>query len=216
MKPSALALVTLALSLYHCVPARGSTPSPAAAGSTTIVLVVVSQLDSTVANQVSAHLRSTFQSEVRVVTSVAVAPTLSIETASAIVASAMVKSDAIAIGLVSLAGSNALDIVAAATGRVAVLNVAQLMSVKATADLYMKRVKRETASAVARLLGLRACPNPTCCLFPHRDERELDLKGMNMCPPCFAKAESALRALGVDRKQPQAVRTRPPRVVSGM
>ncbi len=169
----------------------------AATDGKTIALVVSNQIDPAMTDQVAAYLRSTFQSEVRLASPVVATPSASIEVAAAIVAGAMKPSDGIALGLVSLTDSNSLGMVAAATGRVAILNVAALKSANADAGRYLRRVKRESGATVARLLGLKACPNPTCCLLKHRDEKELDQKGMNLCPPCFGKAESALRSLGV-------------------
>jgi hypothetical protein len=61
-------------------------------------------------------------------------------------------------------------------------------------EVYHRRIEKETVRVIGEVLGLKACPNPLCVMFAHRDIAELDAKGCTFCPPCLIFG--AQRALG--------------------
>jgi predicted Zn-dependent protease len=54
------------------------------------------------------------------------------------------------------------------------------------------RFMKEALRALGKLLGMKDCPFPRCCMQLSSTYIELDSKAMDFCPPCQAVAESAL------------------------
>ena len=52
------------------------------------------------------------------------------------------------------------------------------------AKSWRLRIRKETVRAVATLIGVPTCMFPRCALLVDRNDRELDSKGYNTCPPC--------------------------------
>ncbi len=64
-------------------------------------------------------------------------------------------------------------------------------------EKYLRRVEKESMRMVGELLGLSVCPFPRCALSITLTDRELDDKGLNLCPPCDLKAQQVLLKDGV-------------------
>jgi hypothetical protein len=58
------------------------------------------------------------------------------------------------------------------------------------------RIKKESIRAVASMVSMPACPFPRCALLNHLNDRQLDAKGYNPCPPCQSKLEKSMMSAG--------------------
>ncbi|MBL7076468.1 MAG: hypothetical protein ISS31_03255 [Kiritimatiellae bacterium] len=61
-----------------------------------------------------------------------------------------------------------------------------------SSDLLESRVLKESMRSFGFLLGLKDCPWPRCCMFPAPNEKDLDAKGRDFCPPCQVKVDRIL------------------------
>jgi len=50
--------------------------------------------------------------------------------------------------------------------------------------LIYRRIYKESAKQVGRILGLKACRNPKCIMFSSEDMYEVDSKGEKLCDIC--------------------------------
>lgn len=128
------------------------------------------------------------------------AANLSFESVAGAVTNLLEPTDVIVLALVSVPSEDGAEKIMA-KGNVVVLDVEALRpkNLKTPDDVerYERRVERESMRAIGSLLGLTSCPNPTCALYRHRTEEELDRKGRNFCPPCSVRAMGILVQRGV-------------------
>jgi predicted Zn-dependent protease len=86
--------------------------------------------------------------------------------------------------------------------KVALLNVRSLLPTKLRAekarDAYEKRIMKESVRAIGLLIGLEPTRFPRCAMFPWQTEKELDRKGLNLCPPRHLAARRILIDMGFD------------------
>jgi len=69
-------------------------------------------------------------------------------------------------------------------------------SPKRKAELWRLRVKKETVRAVATLVSMPSCRFPRCALLVDLNDRQLDAKGYNPCPPCQQRLRRHLAGAG--------------------
>ena len=87
---------------------------------------------------------------------------------------------------------------------VGILNVQHLATIKphikdlSIEEHIARRVEKEAMRAVGLLLGMQACPSVRCAMRTPAGASELDNKGRNYCPPCWAQS---MRITGVDLQE---------------
>jgi len=67
---------------------------------------------------------------------------------------------------------------------------------KTKATRWRLRVKKETVRAVATLVNMPPCRFPRCGLLVDLNDRQLDAKGYNPCPPCQQRLRVHLEGAG--------------------
>ena len=95
------------------------------------------------------------------------------------------------------------------TNRVGVIHVDALRH--ADPEVEARRLERQALRSVSFFLGVPACPNPRCCLYPYANFQELDAIGRNTCPPCLGKFQAAAAKAGLTLTPavlPEAIRKR--------
>jgi predicted Zn-dependent protease len=126
------------------------------------------------------------------------------ESAASAVTNRLDPQDVVVLALVSVPNDDRREKIIV-EGNAVILDVEALKpsELKTADDMekYERRVDRESMRAIGGLLGLASCPNPTCALYRHRSEEELDRKGRNFCPPCCIRAMEILRKEGVQAVQ---------------
>lgn len=94
------------------------------------------------------------------------------------------------------------------TNRIALVNIKGLQPTEPRAGdaarRLLWRVQREAVNGLALALGMEECPILFCALYNWPNERELDLKSRNLCPPCKDKFDTRLRACGLPPAHPDA------------
>lgn len=198
-----------ALVVAVCAASGKAAMTNAQVGTRAVAIVSATDLDAALADRVAHFVGRSLHVSVQ---SCAVEiPRSSLAACAESVRAACGSGAGAAIGLVSLSSSNYAHLVSSATGSVAVLNVAALKvnGARSTNDteLFSRRVEKEAVAALARVMGLKSCPNPACALFPHQSELELDQKGRGLCPPCQVRAEQAMAKMDIILLQPKMVPT---------
>lgn len=176
-------------------------PEAVTASTVTGVVSVVSA--SNVGSNLTIRVAKYVESSLRVATRAkwgVLKAGLPLESVAGAVTNLLEPTDGVVLALVSVRSEGGAEKIMA-RGNVVVLDVEALMpkSLKAPDDVerYERRVERESMRAIGGLLGLSSCPNPTCALYRHRTEEELDQKGRNFCPPCSVRAMGILAQRGV-------------------
>ncbi len=86
--------------------------------------------------------------------------------------------------------------------KTALLNARSLSLEKMNSEkargIYEKRLKKESVRALGLLIGLQPTPFPRCAMFPWSNDKQLDSKGLNLCPPNHVKARKILEELGFE------------------
>ncbi len=67
-------------------------------------------------------------------------------------------------------------------------------------EILGRRCEKETLRAIAFLIGIPPCPSLRCALYQNKNNKELDMKSRNPCPPCLEKIEKKLAADGLKLK----------------
>jgi predicted Zn-dependent protease len=81
--------------------------------------------------------------------------------------------------------------------RVAVINVTVLLADGPDEEQAGRRIERQVMQAVCMLIGMSACPNPQCVLWPYSTMEDLDAKGRNLCPPCYDQLRKKAASQGL-------------------
>ena len=68
--------------------------------------------------------------------------------------------------------------------RTAIIHANGLKPAVYNEEQFGRRLEKEVVRCAGILMGMNPCPNPRCALHHYRNERGLDAKGRNFCPPC--------------------------------
>jgi predicted Zn-dependent protease len=68
-------------------------------------------------------------------------------------------------------------------------------------EVFERRVEKESLRGIAIMLGMPECPSLRCALFDAKNDKLLDFKSRNPCPPCLEKIRNKLRAGGLELRK---------------
>ena len=71
--------------------------------------------------------------------------------------------------------------------RTAIVNANGLKPLVYDEEHFGRRLEKEVIRCAGILMGMKPCPNPRCALHQYRNEKGLDAKGRNFCPPCASR-----------------------------
>ena len=80
---------------------------------------------------------------------------------------------------------------------VSILSLNMLKPSTNDAEMFARRVEKETMRQIGRMIGMEDCPILACAMFRATNDSDLDTKSLNFCPPCSLKVEALLKAKGL-------------------
>ena len=169
-----------------------------------IAVVVVGVADDALAAAAAKALKETFH------VPVSVKPTQQVltdnsEKQAQLLAKLMGKDDLCLVALMTVPEEVKFRDYALDSKRVALLNVWALKTGDGSKkDVYEKRVEKESIRMIGKVLGLPVCPLPVCAMCVAASDKDLDAKGVTLCPPCSSKAEKAIDDLIAAQQKPAA------------
>jgi len=177
------------------VTAKALAPVPAKA----IALVKVGALDDALVTRVENFVKSDLGIPVHVLAPQESADE-SLDQIGARVAKLMGPQDVACVAIVLPKTENKAHGVFLPENKVSVLNAGALKPANGDAEVFGRRLEKETMQSIGMLLGLQVCPNPECAMSSYSGDNGLDAKGRNYCPPCRDKFMKAAAAKGLSFK----------------